>query len=81
MRRFLVVLSLASLATMSGCSWLLGTVDADFASSSATFAKEVLPEYKAYVDADASLDADDKRIRTGTADRWQALIDDANAKE
>ena len=66
-----------ALSVLSGCSWLFGSVDRDFAESSKTNADLIFPAYKDYLDADTSLDEDSRRIRKGTADEWMALIDEA----
>lgn len=47
-----------------------------FAGGANGYAKQILPEYKEYIDKDAELDSDSKRIRKKTADDFQSYIDE-----
>jgi len=46
-----------------------------FAEGAAGYTKTILPEYKGYIDQDANLDQDSKRIRKQTADEFQMYIE------
>jgi len=75
--RLLALAAFAALAFAPGCSLFYGSVNQTFAEGNKGYADLVLPEYKAYIDADPNLDDDSKEIRKGTADKWVRLIDDA----
>lgn len=78
MRRSLTLAAATlALAAAPGCSVLFGSVNRTFAEANKGFADVVLPEYRLYLDGDATLDADSKRIRKSSADEWDALIADA----
>lgn len=47
-----------------------------FAVGANKYAKQILPEYKSYIDKDAELDDDSKRIRKKTADDFQFYIEE-----
>lgn len=82
MRRLVLSVALVIAATsMSGCSWLFGSVNQDFAAASKKNAEAVFPEYEAYIDGDDRLDADTKVLRKQTTARWTKLIDEALAQE
>lgn len=82
MRRFVLFIALAAAATtMSGCSWLFGSVNRDFAEASKKNADVVFPEYEAYLDADTRLDSDTKNLRKDTVRRWRVLIEEALDQE
>ena len=68
----IAVLIVAVLGMCAGC-----TANKQFVDGVDGYTKVVLPEYKAYVQADPKLDADSKRIRVQTADKLQALVDEA----
>lgn len=82
MRRFVLSVSLtAAVLTMSGCSWLFGNVNQDFAKASKMNAEVIFPEYEDYIDNDDRLDADTKELRKQTPARWMKLIDEAIDEE
>lgn len=76
-RAFTAFAALIALAVLPGCSLFYGSVNCTFANGNKGYANLVLPEYKAYIDADPNLDADSKQTRKDTADKWARLIDDA----
>lgn len=82
MRRFVLTAALLALVGASaGCSILFGSVNRNFAEASKAYAEVVFPEYDAYLDGDATLSANDRRIRKDTIAGWRALIDAALQKE
>jgi hypothetical protein len=76
-RRLTALAAFVALAILPGCSLFYGSVNCTFAEGNKAYADTVLPEYKAYIDADPNLDAESKSIRKETADKWVKLIDDA----
>ena len=73
MRHWLACLLLIGLVGgLCGCS-----LNRDFVKATDDYAQVILPRYVEYVEKDETLDADSKRIRTQTAERFQMLIDEA----
>ena len=82
MRRFVLsaALTVVVLST-SGCAWMFGSVNQDFAKASKLNAEAIFPEYEDYIDSDDRLDADTKDLRKQTTARWMKLIDEALDEE
>lgn len=70
MRKALVAITCVVLFT--GCS-----LNKAFVKSVNDYTVTILPEYKEYIENDPNLDKDTKRIRKQTADKFQALVNDA----
>ena len=70
--RPILVLVLLPWAVLGGCS-----LDQDFVLAIDGYTKEILPEYRAYVERDPELSEDTKRIRLQSAERFQRLVDEA----
>ncbi len=64
-------LCIGAVVLMQGCSC------PDFARGVNAYTTEILPAYKFYVEHDEALDADSKRIRLRSADRFQELVNQA----
>lgn len=73
MKKLAAVIFLA--AAFSGCK----CVQADYVDSDDATRGSIAPEYKAYVEADAKLDADQKARRLRLLDSWEKRIRDARA--
>jgi hypothetical protein len=75
------LLALGALAASSsgGCAALTGPGGPYVAADRATF-DAVAPEYRAYVDHDPALDAEQRQRRHRTIDLWRLRIDDAQAR-
>ena len=63
-QRLLGILMLISL--LAGCS-----VDQEFVKAVDGYTGAILPEYREYVEKDSNLDAETRRIRLQTADRFR----------
>lgn len=70
MKRFVITVCTAALLT--GC-----TLNQAFVKSVSDYTDTILPEYREYVESDTTLSDDTRRIRKQTADKFQALVDDA----
>ena len=57
---------------MTGCS-----LNKSFVKGVDGYTQVILPEYKSYIQKDSTLSTKDKEIRTQTAVRFQALVDEA----
>lgn len=53
------------------------TLNQAFVKSISDYTDTILPEYKEYIEKDTTLTEDTKRIRKQTADKFQALVNDA----
>jgi len=67
----IVMLGFIFMACM-GCS-----VNKQFVGAVDGYSQVILPEYKSYIQKDSTLSQDTKRIRTQSADKFQALVDHA----
>ena len=61
------------LITCMGCC----SVNKQFVKAVDGYTQVILPEYKTYIERDSILSMDTKRIRTQSADKFQALLDEA----
>jgi hypothetical protein len=68
MKRWAIVAFLA----LGGCS-----LNQDFVRGVDGYSSVILPEYEEYVKQDPRLDANSKRIRLQTSERFQKLIEEA----
>lgn len=68
MRTLLIVL---------GCILVSCAPSKQFVDAVDGYTKVILPEYKVYIQEDSTLSDETKRIRTQSADNFQALIDEA----
>ncbi len=69
MNRILITLAIAIASLLTGC-----TPNRHFVTAVDTQAGIILPQYKAYVAADHSLDSTSKRIRLANAEAFERLI-------
>lgn len=67
-----LLVAVAMLMTV-GCA----SVNKQFADGVDGYTQTILPEYKTYIAKDSSLDESTKKVRTQSADRLQALVDEA----
>lgn len=68
-----ILLVLLVITFIAGCKGL----NEDFVRGVDGYTKVILPPYKNYIKNDTKLDADSKRIRIQTADKFQQLVDEA----
>ena len=61
------------LVVLGGCK----SIDDEFVLQADRYTSTIMPDYKLYLDADITLDADTKRIRKQTADSFLMLIEEA----
>ena len=71
MKKTLLLVAFTSLLT-GGCVGL--DARKEFAKCVDGYTRQILPEYKAYIEKDPSLEQDTKRIRTQTADEFDQYV-------
>ena len=82
MRRFMMVLLLIVVAplTLAGCGIMGETVDAEFAQRMDENLDLFQPRYEAYMEADTTLNEEDKAAQRAALKSWRDMITAAKTK-
>ena len=80
-RHLFLLLVACILPAITGCSLFSSGVDEDFKRASRKYADYTSPMLRGYIDADASLDLDSKRIRKQPIDEYEDLLKEAEKED